>query len=139
MDTNLVSGTVYSYKVKAYRTVSGKKHKSAKSKAVTIKPIPSKVKKPTVTKQGKTLKVTWKKVAGASGYVIYRSTAAKGPFTRIAVTSANNVNCVDKNVQGKKTYFIRLLHIEQLEIRIFMEKINKKENYKLKITRRQND
>ena len=108
VDTNLVSGTVYSYKVKAYRTVSGKKHKSAKSKAVTIKPIPSKVKKPTVTKQGKTLKVTWKKVAGASGYVIYRSTAAKGPFTRIAVTSANNVNCVDKNVQGKKTYFYKV-------------------------------
>ena len=108
VDTNLVSGTVYSYKVKAYRTVSGKKHKSAKSKAVTIKPIPSKVKKPTVTKQGKTLKVTWKKVAGASGYVIYRSTAAKGPFTRIAVTSANNVNCVDKNVQGKKAYFYKV-------------------------------
>ena len=90
------------------QVVSGKKHNSAKSKAVTIKPIPSKVKKPTVTKQGKTLKVTWKKVAGASGYVIYRSTAAKGPFTRIAVTSANNVNCVDKNVQGKKAYFYKV-------------------------------
>ena len=66
-NTGLTTGKTYYYKVRAYRTVNGKRIYGQFSEIVSAKPIPA---TPVVTLTSKSKKVTvkWSKVTGASGY-----------------------------------------------------------------------
>lgn len=54
--------------------------------------------------------ITWKKTAGAKGYVIYRSTKKNSGFTRVKVVkNGKTVSFVDKKVKKGKTYYYRVI------------------------------
>lgn len=70
--TKLTTGTTYKYRVRAFtKNVLGRKTYGAYSATVSVKPMPAKVtgfKASTIT--ATTAKLTWTKVAGATGYKI---------------------------------------------------------------------
>ncbi len=55
------------------------------------------------------VKVSWKKVKGAKGYVVYRSTKKKTGFVPVGrVTGAKKVSYIDKTTQKGKTYYYKV-------------------------------
>ena len=81
-DKNLVTGKKYYYKIKGYKKVGKTTYKGSKSKASKAYPKPAKVKITSIKSTAKGAKLYWKKVAGASGYVIYRSESKTGKYTK---------------------------------------------------------
>lgn len=65
--------------------------------------------KMTAAVSGKREKLGWKKVNGASGYVIYRKTGKKGSYKKIkTVKNRKTINYTDKTVKKGKTYYYRI-------------------------------
>ena len=106
----LTTGTKYTFKVRAYGTVDGKKTYSGYTKTVSAKPAPAAPQKVAVKNSAKkTAKLSWKKVAGADGYEVYRSNAAKGKFKKIATSkSGKSVSYTNKKLSKNKTYYYKV-------------------------------
>lgn len=86
-NTNLKSGKAYYYKIRAYRTVSGKRHYgtvSGSNKHI------AKPKKPTFTirKNGRKITLTLKKNAKLTGYAIYRQ-KGNGKWKKVKTVKVN--------------------------------------------------
>ena len=65
--------------------------------------------KMTAAVSGKRAKLGWKKVSGASGYVIYRKTGKKGSYKKIkTVKNRKTTKYTDKTVKKGKTYYYRI-------------------------------
>ncbi|MBE5880994.1 MAG: hypothetical protein E7289_01595 [Lachnospiraceae bacterium] len=96
----------YYYKVRAYKTISGKKVYGAFSTVKTCGP-----KKVSGAKakaySGKKIKITWKKTSNASGYVVYRATSKNGTYKKVkTITSKKTVSYTNKSLKkGKKYYY----------------------------------
>ena len=107
-DTSLTTGKIYHYKVRAYRTVDGNRVYSSYSSIVSAKPLLS---TPTITLSAGTKKayVKWKKISGASGYEIYRSTSKTGSYSKVkTITSASTVSYTNSGLTSKKTYYYKV-------------------------------
>ena len=106
----LTTGTKYTFKVRAYGTVDGEKTYSGYTKAVSAKPAPAAPQKVAVKNSAKkTAKLSWKKVAGADGYEVYRSNSAKGKFKKIATSkSGKSVSYTNKKLSKNKTYYYKV-------------------------------
>ena len=81
--------------VKITATSAATANYNAASKTVTIKVLPAATSSLTAANQAKGIKLAWKKVAGANGYIIYRNgkkanTIAKGATVTWTDTAANN-------------------------------------------------
>jgi len=101
-NTGLKTGTTYKYKVKAYRGTA----ENAFSSIVSAKPTLAKVKS-LKAKGQKKVKLTWTKVPGADGYVIYRSNKKNGKFKQIQVIKKGKTTTFTqkKLKKGKKFYY----------------------------------
>ncbi len=103
---NIQTGFAYYYKVIAYRTVSGKKV-SSEATILTGKALPGKTKVSLSKYNNSTIKLKWNKVAGASGYEIYRALSTNGKYTKVttikkgSTTSYNNKN----RARGRRYYY----------------------------------
>ena len=98
-DTSAKSGKTYTYKI---RVVTGNGTKStSNTKTVTYLKAP-KISKVKNTSSG--VKITWKKVSGASGYYVYRKTG-NGSWKKIkTITSGSKVTYTDSTAKNGKTY-----------------------------------
>ncbi|MCB6994693.1 Ig-like domain-containing protein, partial [bacterium 210820-DFI.6.37] len=109
--SGLTTGTKYTYKVRAYKKASdGTKVYSAYTKAVSAKPALSKVTGVKAKNSGKKLaKVTWKKVAGASGYKVTRATKKAGKYKVVkTIKSGKTVKLTNKKLKKGKTYYYKV-------------------------------
>ncbi len=105
----LSSATKYSYKVRAYKSKSGKKTYSSKSTAKSTYTKPStpeitSIKSPSKT----TIKLKWEKISKASGYAIYRKNGSD--YNRVATIKSNKTTSytIKGLKSGKKyTYVVR--------------------------------
>jgi uncharacterized repeat protein (TIGR02543 family) len=83
----LTTGTAYYYKVKAYKTVKGKKVYGGFSAATSARPLLS-VPAVYASRAGATsIKVSWARVSGATKYEIWRASADTGIFSLLATTT----------------------------------------------------
>ena len=106
-DTGLECGKKYYYQVVAgvYTT----KFVSKKSKLVSVRPTLSKPQVSAKTKGKKQIKISWKKVKGASGYEIYRSTSSKGKYKKIKTIKNGSIcSFTNKKLKSKKTYYYKV-------------------------------
>ena len=76
---------------------------------VNAKPIPAQasvtLKKTASTK----VKVSWKKVSGASGYRIYRSTSKNGTYKKVkSITNGSKLTWTNTKLKKKKTYYYKV-------------------------------
>lgn len=109
-DEKCKTGIKYFYKVRAYRTVDGKKKYSDYSEviAVTTKLNTPKLRTVTVV-SGDTALLTWKKVSGASGYYIYRCETKKGKYKRVLkVKDGSAVQAYVDGQENGKTYYYKV-------------------------------
>lgn len=109
-DTKLKAGAAYYYKVKAFRKENNRIYYGAESAVLTAA---TKVTTPTGVKQsgtaGTSITVTWKKVYGASGYQIYRSTAKNGKYSRVkTITSGTTLKWQDKKKTSGTEYYYKI-------------------------------
>lgn len=108
-NTGLTAGTAYYYRIRAYRTVNGVKVYSSYSEGQSVKPIP---KQPTVSASSVSyngIKLTWNKINGANGYVIYRATSSNGTFTAIkTITSGAIISYTNTGVGSGTTYYYKI-------------------------------
>lgn len=97
--TKLTCGKTYYFKVKA---VSGSK--SATSSVVSKKAVPAKVTGLGTTATCSTIKLSWSKQSGVSGYQIYYKTTKNGSYKKLASTSSNTYTVKGLSV-GKTRYY----------------------------------
>lgn len=105
-DTTAKTGTTYYYKIVAYRTRSGKVYQSGSTGYVKAKPALAKAAIAKIAAGSKKLTVSYKKVAGASGYEIYQATSKNGTYKKIATTKATSYT--NKSLKKKATYYYKV-------------------------------
>ncbi|CAM4118241.1 S8 family serine peptidase [Mesobacillus thioparans] len=109
-NSGLTTGKTYYYKVVAYKTVDGKKLVSSYSSKASAKPslkVPAKVKAD--KKSSTSIKVSWSKVNGASGYKIYRSTSKSGKYSLVkTVTSGKTTSYTNTKLKKGQTYYYKV-------------------------------
>ena len=118
-DGKKTTGSTYYYKIRAYRTVSGKKIYGSFSDIVSVKLIPNTVKGVKASSASySSLKISWSKVSDASGYQVYRATSKNGKYTLVKTTTGTSYTDTKrttgttyyykirayKTVNGKKVY-----------------------------------
>ncbi|MBQ9941852.1 MAG: leucine-rich repeat protein [Christensenellaceae bacterium] len=107
-DTGLSTNKVYYYKLKPYELKDGKRVYGKTSPADAARPLPAKVSGVNAKSSGYTsVKVTWNKVAGASGYTVYRSTTKSGGYEAVKILSGGStLSFKDTGLTtGRKYYY----------------------------------
>jgi uncharacterized repeat protein (TIGR02543 family) len=106
-NTGLRTNKTFYYKVRAYRLVGNSKIYGNYSGVVSAKPVPS---IPANLKAAKyshsSIKLTWSKVSGATGYQVYRATSKTGTYSYVkGMTSSSYINT---SLRNKKTYYYKI-------------------------------
>jgi alpha-tubulin suppressor-like RCC1 family protein/fibronectin type 3 domain-containing protein len=108
LDSSLMTGRTYYYKVKAYTLEGTNKIYSADSATVSSQPVlnaPQQLQ--AVSQSPFSIKTTWSPVQGASGYEIYRSSTLNGPYTFVG-TSGLNTYLDSSGLISGRTYYYRV-------------------------------
>ena len=105
-DTKITIGNKYSYVIRASRKTSSGHIYSPTSKAVTVKPNLLRPSTKLKTLKGKQI-LSWKKVPGATGYVLYQK-KGNGSFKKVKTVSARNLNYTFKTSKNT-TYSYRVV------------------------------
>ena len=106
-DKNVKAGYKYSYTVKAYKKVNGKKVYSGYNKKGLSGKLNTVV---SLSVKNKTVFISWKKTTGATGYYIYRSGSKNGKFSKIkTITSGKTLKYTDKKVKTGNTYYYKVI------------------------------
>lgn len=106
-DSNRTTGKKYYYRIRAYYKENSIKYCSYSS-GVSVAP---KLATPSVKVKAGKRKITlsWKKISGANGYVIYRSSKKNGTYKRIAVVkSGKAVKYINTKLPAKKKYYYKV-------------------------------
>ena len=109
LDKASVYNTEYFYMVKAYKYVGSKTIYSSGENSVSLKAkyvlTPTNIKFE-LTYDG--IKVAWKKVEGATKYLVYRSESKDGTYSKVGTVKAPTVNFTDKKTTLGKTYYYKI-------------------------------
>lgn len=105
----------YHFRVRSYKLVDGKKLYSDWSKDVTLAP-----KKTTIVSakrlRNKKIKLSYRKVSGASGYKIYRQEKGKKTYQLLAyVTDKNKTSFLDSTAKANKQYYYKVRAYRMVE------------------------
>ncbi len=109
-DTTILPGHTYVYKIRAYKTVNGKKYYAAYTdeKSIKVKMKSSVLNQAAVT-GGSKVKLDWKRDSKAGGYYIYRADSAKGKYKKVKnIKSNKTVSWEDSSVASGKTYYYKI-------------------------------
>ena len=104
---NLKSGTVYYYKIRAYKKSGSSYIYGAFSNVMsaTTKPGAVTIKASAGTKRAV---ISWNKVNGAKGYEVYMSTSKNGKYTKIAAKNASTTKVEKSRLTSKKIYYFKV-------------------------------
>lgn len=109
-DTDVINGATYMYRVRAYKTIGGKKYYSAYATLVyKIRPAKVSVKAQEVSPSKRIIKIKWTKRSYVTGYVIYRKIGTKGKYKKIAVIkNPKTTSYIDRKLKKNKTYYYKM-------------------------------
>ncbi|MBQ6583031.1 MAG: hypothetical protein IJH77_04295 [Mogibacterium sp.] len=103
--TGLTTGTKDSYIIRAIGT-NGLSSKNSATVAATPALAKTTVK---ATAGSRKITITWSKVAGASGYVVYRSASKNGTYTAVkTITSGSTVKFVNTKLKKGKIWYYKV-------------------------------
>lgn len=115
-DSSTKFNSTYYYKIRSYYTAGSN----------TIYGAWSPVKKQTKTLAASSItqvklssgrmRIAWKKVSGASGYILYRSQSKNGSYKKIAtINKGTKVSCTDSKVSSGKIYYYKVKAYRQVK------------------------
>lgn len=109
-DKKRSAGTEYSYKVCAYKTnEDGETYAGGSSNAIKVITNPAQVKNLKLSTKSSSVTLKWDKVAGATGYIVYRRNGKTGKYDRIAtVKGAAKTSYVNTRLNNGATYHYRV-------------------------------
>ena len=111
-DKDTKAGYKYSYTVKAYKLINGKKVYSGYDKKGLSGKLNTTV---SLKTKNNTVLIGWKKTNGASGYYIYRATSKNGKYSKIkTITSGKTLKYTDKKVKLGKTYYYKVIPFKKI-------------------------
>lgn len=105
-DTGRNSASSYYYKVRAYKTVNGKKVYGSYSNVAYVSSTLKKTENVKVSNHTNGRKVSWSKVSNASKYNVYRSSSKNGEYKYIG--SSTTLSYTDTSASESKTYYYRV-------------------------------
>ncbi len=107
---SLQTGNKYRFKVRAFKTVNGSKVYSSYSTAVSAKPaLSAAASVKAQNSKSKAAVISWKRVPGASGYLVYRSTKKTTGFQKVtAIKKSNTVKYTNKKLKKGTTYYYKV-------------------------------
>lgn len=109
-DTSVKPGLAYTYRIRGYVTVNGKRYDGPYTpvKTAELKMAAPQIKKAAASGKKK-VKLTWKRDSKADGYYIYRAASKKGRYKKVkTVTKNKTVKWFDTNVNANKTYYYKM-------------------------------
>ncbi len=110
-DTELKTNTAYYYKIRCFGTVDDKRSYSAQSEPVAGTPLLSGVTGfKAASNSYRSIKLSWSKVTGASGYQLFRSTSKNGTYKAFkTLTSGSTTSHINKaGLAAGKTYYYKM-------------------------------
>jgi hypothetical protein len=109
-DSGLTCGKTYYYKVRAYRTVSGKNYYGNYSSIKSAVPALEKTKLVQFKNlKGKKVQLKWKKISGASGYEVYRSLKKTKSYKKVAtIKKGSTISWKNQKLTKGKTYYYKV-------------------------------
>ena len=108
-DKKLTAGKTYYYKIAAYGTVNGKTKRIAISAAKGRRLVPQKVSGLKAAKKtSRSVRLTWKKISGASGYAVYAATSRNGAYKRLGYVAPSKQTYTAKGLKKGKTYYFKV-------------------------------
>ncbi len=111
-DTSVVKGRHYFYKVAAVRSGLEGTASAVKNSSPSL-PAPTKPK--AARASAESIKISWVKSSGATGYEIFRSTSSGGTYESIAFVSGNStVTYTDSGLESHKTYYYKVRAVRTL-------------------------
>ena len=102
----LITNTTYYYKIIPIRRVDTTIYTGTTSSIVSTKPTLSTPSIKSLSSGRTSVKLTWNKVSGASGYAVYRSTSKNGNYTRVGFTTKTTMT--NTKLKSKKTYYYKI-------------------------------
>ena len=119
-NSGLKAGNTYYYKVRAYKDASGKVLYGDFSKTLKTATAPSKVTKVKAKKASKSkIKLSWKKVKGASGYAVYMKTG-NGKYKRVkTITKGSTVKYTKAKLKKGKKYTFKIRAYKKADKNIY--------------------
>lgn len=109
IDSGLVTGNTYYYKVRVYQKAGGKTIYGAYSSVKSKQVVPAKPTIQAVSANYNTVTVSWKKVDGSSGYKVYRAAEENGTYKAVkTITSANTLSYKNTNLTTGQTYYYKV-------------------------------
>lgn len=113
-DKKLTTGSTYYYKIRAFRRENGYQDVFFGSPSATVK-MAARVAQVSGIKQNKSktskkvIAFQWKKVNGADGYEIYRSSARNGSYKKVArISNGKTLSWQDKNKSSGTEYYYKI-------------------------------
>lgn len=108
--TGLGTGRTYYFKIRPYKTVSGKKVLGTTSSAKSGYCVPEAANIVSVELNSlNSATLTWNFVSGSTGYYVYRSTSEATGYTRIGtITNKNTKEFIDTSIVKNSTYYYKV-------------------------------
>lgn len=106
--TQLSGGGTYYFKIRAYK--DNVEFNSTASKAASAK-VKTNIKTPTVkvTPGSKKATISWNKISGATGYLVYMASSEKGTYSKIAeIKKGTTLKYVKSSLTKGKTYYFKV-------------------------------
>lgn len=107
-DATVKAQTTYYYRVQSYNHNDKVKGYSGYGKAASGKTIPKTKITKLIGNSTTSQTISWKKVDGVDGYVIYQSTAKKGSYKKIKSLGAKKTSYKIENLEEGKRYFYKI-------------------------------
>ena len=108
LDTDVVSGTTYYYKIRPYKKVDGSTYYGGYSNAMgkTFKKLTGFTVSP---KSGVTMQLSWNSVDGAYAYEVYSAGYGSETFTLVKTTGKSQTSCSHTGLTAGQLYRYRIL------------------------------
>lgn len=105
----LAYGKIYRFKIRAFSLdAEGERLYGSFSKVIYARTAPAKVSSAAKAVNGKTIKISWKKVEKADGYQIYRSTSKNGKYVRVKTIANGKALSYQQSKLKKGTYYYKV-------------------------------
>lgn len=104
----LSAGKTYYYKLRPFKTVKNKRQYMSYSAVVSARPVPGRVNFTKATAGTRKAVLRWKKVSGASGYQIYRSTSKNSGYKWVSTVSSRRASYTNSKLKKGQTYYYKI-------------------------------